>query len=829
MLSEADRAAAGGFSGERSSQEEAPAAAKMVARAEAPVPGVPSRLLLGDRLRANNLPLPLASFVGQTEALATVRRLVTTTRLLTLTGPGGVGKTRLALETAFAVIHQFEGGSWWVELAPLSDPALVAQAVSLHLGLPDDPTRSQAAVLVEHLRDKETLIVLDGCEHLVTACAELAGQLLSSCPRLHMVVTSREPLGLAGETVWSVPPLSVPCLEADITLQSVTESDAGRLFIERARSVRPALSMSEPDIKAIAQVCCRLDGIPLAIELAAARVRVLSLPEIAANLDDRFRLLTGGSRTALPRHQTIWATIEWSYDLLTQREQKTFERLAAFTDFGLAAAEAVVGDPAGPGAILPGDVMDLLSHLVLKSLVVPREDAQVRFRMLETIRQFAWERLLASGELERVRHRHMAYYLELAEQTEAKALDADQVDWLRLLEAEHDNLRAALAWSQESESREDGLRLASALAVFWLRVGYLNEGTFWLNRTLAGCRQVGPARMNALYRAGRLAQQAGDYQQALAFARQSMALGRRLRDPQGTARALSLMGWIAHWQGDRDGAGPMLQESLALARESGDERTMARALLWLGDLRMRQGAHDQAPALLEEGLALFQRLGDGWNMAWAFLALGEVARLRGDYKQAAAYCQLSLSFYEKLASKAEIPYALEALARVAVGEGQLQRAASLWGAASAMRDSIHALLPPSYQADDAPYVEKVRMALGKKAFATHWAQGGILTVDQALALAGDATPPAKLPLPAMLPPTAEPGRDTPPRRHEYGLTPREVEVLRLVAAGLTDAQIATRLVISPRTVGKHLQSVYGKLNLPSRSAATRWAIEHQLT
>ncbi|RPI59029.1 MAG: tetratricopeptide repeat protein, partial [Chloroflexi bacterium] len=618
MPSKFDQALAAGLPGERSGRGKPAAADEIVARAEAHLPGVQSSLLLGDRPRASNLPLPLTSFVGQTEALATVRRLVTTNRLLTLTGPGGVGKTRLALETALALIHQFEGGAWWVELAPFSDPSLVAQAVSLALALPDDPKRSQAAVLVEYLQDQETLIVLDGCEHLVTACAELAGRLLPSCPHLRLVATSREPLGLAGETVWPVPPLSVPCLEATLTLEGVTDSDAGRLFIERARAVQPALALTEAAITAIAQACCRLDGIPLAIELAAARVRVLSLPEIAANLGDRFRLLTGGSRTALPRHQTIRATIEWSYGLLTQREQKAFERLAVLTDFSLSAAEAVVGDPSEPGSILPADVLDLLSQLVLKSLVVMREDGQVRFRMLETIRQFAWERLRASGELERVRHRHLAYYLELAMQTESKLSDADQGHWLRVLEAEHDNLQAALAWSQESEAREAGLRLAGALAVFWLRAGYLSEGTVWLNRTLDGCRQVGPARMNALYRAGRLAQQAGDYPQALALARQSLALSRRLRDLQGMSRALGLMGWIAHWRGDRDGAGPLLEKSLALARDSGDERTMARALLGLGDLRLRQGAHEQAATLLQESLALFRHLGDGWNMAWAF-------------------------------------------------------------------------------------------------------------------------------------------------------------------------------------------------------------------
>jgi predicted ATPase/DNA-binding CsgD family transcriptional regulator len=775
-----------------------------------------------------NLPLPMTSFVGQKEALSTVRRLLSSARLLTLTGPGGVGKTRLALEAALGVIDRFEDRGCWVELATLSDPALVPLAVSQALGLPDVPMASQAAVLGDYLRDKETLVVLDGCEHLLAACSELAGQLLAHCPGLRVLVTSREPLGLPGETAWPVPPLTVPCLEEMPTLESLTSSDAGRLFIERARAFQPALQLTEAAIAAIAQVCCRLDGIPLAIELAAARVQVLSPAEIAAKLDDRFRLLSGGSRSALPRHQTIKATIEWSYDLLTPREQKAFRRLAVLSGFSLAGAEAVVSDEAGPERVLPADVLDLLSQLLLKSLVLHRDAGQGRFRMLDTIRQLAWEKLLASGEMEQVRHRHLAYCLELAVQAENKLSDVDQVDWLRLLEAEHDNLRAALAWSQESQAREEGLRLASALAVFWLRAGYLSEGIVWMKRTLTGCRQVGPARMDALYRAGRLAQEAGDYRLAQAFSRQGLALARHLRDVQGTARALSLLGWIAHWQGHRDRAGRLLEQSLALARQEEDERTTARALLWLGDLRLRQGRYDLAAALLQESLALFQHLGDGWNMAWAFVGLGGVARLQSEYTRAEAYCLLGLSFYQQLDSQLEIPYSLEGLALIAATQGESARAARLWGAAGALRDAIHALLPPSYEADQAPHVAAVRKALGEKAFAAHHAEGRLLTVEEALALAGERVS-AEPALPAGPQSRQDVGSVPRAASHAHGLTPREVEVLRLVARGLTDAQVAAELVISPRTVGKHLQSIYGKLDLPSRSAATRWAIEHHLT
>jgi DNA-binding CsgD family transcriptional regulator len=285
------------------------------------------------------------------------------------------------------------------------------------------------------------------------------------------------------------------------------------------------------------------------------------------------------------------------------------------------------------------------------------------------------------------------------------------------------------------------------------------------------------------------------------------------------------MGWVAHWQGDRDGAGALLEEGLALARESGDERTIARALLFLGDLRLRQAAHTQAATLLQESLALYQRMGDGWSMAWALCALGEAARLQGDYERAEAHLQLSLSLYQGLDSRPEIPYPLEALALVATDQGHVQRAARLWGAASAVRDAVHALPPPSYEADYAPYLGRVRAALGEEAFAATWAEGWALTLEQALT---EAASPVGLAPPAALPADAEPPSRPQGRGDEHGLTPRETEVLRLVAAGLTDAQIAGRLVISPRTVGKHLQSIYSKLHLPSRSAATRWAIEHHL-
>jgi predicted ATPase/DNA-binding CsgD family transcriptional regulator len=771
-----------------------------------------------DQPRHNNLPLALSSFVGRMEALATVQHLLAKTRLLTLSGPGGVGKTRLALEAARALQEAFEDGVWWVDLSPLGEPGLVAQSVIEALALPDDPTRSEVALLRRYLRHKSLLLVLDNCEQVIGECAELAQQLLSRCARLRILATSREALGVAGEAVWSVPPLSIPCLDGIPTLESLTQSESGQLFLERARAVQPDLPTTEPVVSAMAQVCCRLDGIPLAIELAAARVHVLSVPEIAARLDDRFRLLRGGSRTAPPRHQTLKAAIDGSYDLLAEPERQLFRRLAVFVGgFTLEGAEAVAGDVAGPETVSAMSLVDLLSRLVTKSLVVVIAGQQTRYRMLETLRQYAWERLVAAGELEQMRRRHMAYYLQFAERAEQGLYGGDQVEWLKSLEIEYDNLRTALLWCAEVGSPEDGLRLAASLGGFWLRVGYLTEGSGWLERALAACQHTGPVRAWALYQAGRLAELRGDYEQALAFAKQSLTLSQELEDERAIARALGLMGWITHAQGDRDRARPLLEQGLAMARKTGDERTVARILIYLSDLRLRQAALDEVDPLLYESLALYEGMGDKWGMAWAHGTLGEVARLRRDYAQAVAHLQLSLVLYQDLDSRSEIPYPLEALALAAADQGQFEQAARLWGAASGLRSAVHARLQPSYEADYAPTLARARAALGQKAFASAWAEGRTMTLAQTLSL-------------AMATEVASPEEPAPaePRGHTYGLTPREIEVLRLVSTGLTDAQIAEKLVISPRTVAKHLQSIYSKLYLPSRSAATRWAIEHDL-
>jgi predicted ATPase/class 3 adenylate cyclase len=414
----------------------------------------------------NNLPVQLTSFIGLEGEIDEVKQLLATTRLLTMTGAGGCGKTRLALQVAAVVLEDFAEGVWLVELATLSDPTLLFQAVASALNIREQPGRSLQATIIDYLSPKQLLLVLDNCEHLVAACARLAETLLRACPHLRILATSREALGIAGETIRPVPSLSVPDPRRQPTVETLRRSEATRLFIERAIAGLPTFSPTTRNAEPITQVCQRLDGIPLAIELAAARVKVLSVEQIASRLDDRFRLLTGGSRTGLPRHQTLRATMDWSYELLSEAERVLLRRLAVFAGgFTLETAEAVcTGMDAETSAVL-----DLLTHLVDKSLVIMEERGGTsRYRLLDTVRQYGRNKLLESGEDPRVRRRHRDWYLQLAEAAEPELHGPDQRLWLDRMEMEHDNLRTALDWSKvDEDGSEAGLRLAGALWWFW--------------------------------------------------------------------------------------------------------------------------------------------------------------------------------------------------------------------------------------------------------------------------------------------------------------------------------------------------------------------------
>ena len=520
-----------------------------------------------------NLPLETTSFVGRGRELGEVEGLLGRTRLLTFTGVGGAGKTRLALRVAGGLRASFRNGAWWVELASLSGPDLVQRRVASTLGVADSPGRQTSKLLVEYLESKEVLLILDNCEHLVGACASLADVLLRTCPGVRILATSREPLGVAGEVSWPVPPLSLPDAGLEQTPGELLRCEAVGLFIERVRAVAPGFALTRENGPAVANLCARLDGLPLAIELAASRVRMLSAGEISEKLDDRFRFLRG-NRTAVPRHRTLGATIEWSHELLSEKEKVLFRRLSVFAGgWTLSAAEKVC---AGDG-IGDDEVLELLSCLVDKSLVA-RDGEESRYRMLETVRQYASDRHGESVEREVVHARHARFFLDLAEEAEVHLAGPEQGAWLDLLETEHDNLRAALGWLAERREAERGLRLAAALLRFWWFRGHLSEG----RAQLEGLLDLHPAlpirdevRAKALHALG-IHRHSDDALEDWAMVRsrlqESLELYRKLGDEPRAAAVLQNLGRVNAVLGEWRAAQSALDESLQIGRRLGDDR-----------------------------------------------------------------------------------------------------------------------------------------------------------------------------------------------------------------------------------------------------------------
>ena len=716
----------------------------------------------------HNLPTQLTSFVGRESEMEEVKRLLSNARLLTLIGTGGCGKTRLSLQVAADLIEAYEDGVWLVELAALTDSALVPQAVASALGVREEPNRSLTATLIDYLKSRHLLLLLDNCEHLIDACAQLADVLLRACPNLQILATSREVLGIAGETIWRVPSLSLPDPNQWSMSQRVNESmslthspiasltqfEAVRLFVDRATAVQPRFIVTVQNAPAIAQICHRLDGIPLAIELAAARVKMMTAEQIAAHLDDSFRLLTGGSRTALPRQQTLRALIDWSYDLLSREEQILLRRLSVFAGgWRLEAAEQVCADaqetgvgeresggageqsalvlPSSHSPILPSDVLDVLSHLVDKSLVMVDETGKAaRYYLLETVRQYSRDRLVESGEAERVRQRHRDYFLALSEEAEPHLISAEQAAWLDRLETEHDNLRAALHWSVETETR---LRLASALWRFWYVRGYLSEGRSWLEGALARSDSVVPSvRAKALNGAGTLAWAQGDYDASQRFHEESLALYRKLDHQDGIAAALNGLGMVASSQHDYAAARPLFEETLALYRQLGNKVRVATLLSNLGTMLSDLRDYTAARPLLEEGLTLLRELGHKGAEAMACHNLGVVLCAEGDYEMARLRFQEGLTIQRALWDKRGIAMSLVSLGVVVAYEGEYERATRLLGAAMSTREEINIPLTTTSYPDYERLVATARTELGEESFATAWVQGQGMTLEQAV-------------------------------------------------------------------------------------------------
>ncbi|MBI4790839.1 MAG: hypothetical protein HY782_27735 [Chloroflexi bacterium] len=618
-----------------------------------------------------NVPVPLTSFIGRQVEIPEIMRLLETTRLVTLTGSGGCGKTRLAIQVAteLANANRFKHGVWWVDLAPLADASLVPHAVAQALGVREAPNQSLEETLVNYLRGKRLLLVLDNCEHLIEACAILADKLLSACAELTILATSREALGITGEAAWRVPSLALPDAEILLPIEQLTQYDAVRLFAERAGTIAATWKLSDHTL-AVAHVCRRLDGIPLAIELAVARLKVLSVEQIAARLDDRFSLLTGGSRTAPPRQQTLRATVEWSYDLLSDAERALLRRLSVFAGGStIEAAESVCVDE----RVKAIDVLDLLARLVDKSLVIVEERESVaRYRMLETVRQFAHDKLLESDPELTVRQRHFNYYLTLAQRADTKLYGPEQFEWLHRLDLEHNNLRSALEWSLTKGQADQGLELAVALFKFWHLGGYWNEGREWVAHLLdhpqAAARNL--SRANGLMVAGLLNSVVGDYKASRRYLEELVPLARELGEAGKQPLALALGYLSSTTFGDTlPMAESMLEEGLTIARSLGTQWVIAR-LLWLKG-RFLCGKNDFGGGResYAEALALWQSIGDKRNSAYLMIYVGRMYFRNKDFLTARQYTEQSLLFARQVRDRETIADDLLGLGEIARAEG----------------------------------------------------------------------------------------------------------------------------------------------------------------
>jgi predicted ATPase/class 3 adenylate cyclase len=683
-------------------------------------------------LLPNNLPVQLTSFVGRERDKAEVRRLLSTTRLLTLTGSGGAGKTRLALQVAAEMLEEFPGGVWLVELAALSDPGLVPKAVASAVGVLEQPGRLLTDTLADSLRLKSVLVILDNCEHLVASCAHLTDALLRACPNVRILATSRETLGVTGETTWRVPSLSVPDPQRLPPLDRVTEYEAVRLFSDRAVASEPQFAVTSSNAPAVAQVCYRLDGIPLAIELAAARINVLAVEQIAARLDDRFRLLTGGSRTALPRQQTLRAAMDWSYDLLSPKERAVLRRLSVFAGgCTLEAAEAVCAGK----RVKERDVLDLVTQLVDKSLVNTETlSGEVRYRMPETIRQYAQDRLLTSGEAAEVRTRHRTWYLGLAERAEERMRGSEQTMWLNRLEVEHDNMRTALGWSTtEEDDTETRLRLAGALGWLWNDHTHWDEGRKWLETALAGAREIkSTARVKALQRTGLMVWRQGDYERATALFENSLTLARELGDQKGIAQALFGRALVALRRGDLEAAAALFEENLEALRKLEDRWSMATTLAQMGVVARRKRDYVKAVALCEESLAMRRTLGGKTSTASSLRLTGHAVRLLGVLERAAGLYRESLALFGEAGDKWAATECVEGLAIIASAQGNPEQAARLFGGAETAREAFGITTPRPEAGDQEHFWAAIRERPEGTAFAAAWAEGRAMTLEQAI-------------------------------------------------------------------------------------------------
>lgn len=763
-------------------------------------PGAPRR----DMGQQAGIPAPASRLIGRREDIAAIRRelLRDGTRLLTLTGPGGCGKTRLAIAVALEASSSFESGPCFVDLSPVEEASLVPGAMRLALGAKVGRHRSQFDGLVEHLSELHLLLVLDNFEHLLVA-APLVSSLLAACPRLRVLATSRERLHLRWEREWPVSPLAVPDLSRATNVSALASSPSVALFVERAREVDPTFHLDAVSAQAVAQLCVRLDGLPLAIEIAAARVKVLGPSAILEHLDRREDVLTGGPQDAPARHRTLRAAIEWSYALLDAEEQRVFRRLSVFAGgCTLDAAQQVAHDaPTRP-------TFDVLKSLVERNLLrrQPSTSGDARFMMLTTIRDHAFQLLAASGEAARVHDRHLSYFVAFAEACAHEFFGPRNLVTAARLEREHDDLRAALRWSLERGPSEDGLRLGGALWPFWFEAGHLREGQQWLEQLLVPAGRGTPgARARALRGLSALLRGRGDCERAEALGSEALSLHREIDDKTGVVQALTGLGHIARDRGDFASARALYEEAISLSGPAGDDPGLS---IYLGEASRGEGDGDRAAELLSAGLALAGEQEHGVGIARYHQAL--LQRDRGDLDGAAKRASEAARLLGQAGDLWHVSLSLEILALVASRRDGSERATRLLGAGEGLRDRIGAALPSAHEARHGETVARIRAELGDDAFGRAWESGRAMRPDQVLAYAlGEVG-------------TAEAGPG------ERSLSPRELEVARLVAEGLANRQIAERLVIGRRTVDTHVERILQKLELTSRSQVAAWTVERRL-
>jgi predicted ATPase/DNA-binding winged helix-turn-helix (wHTH) protein len=664
----------------------------------------------------HNLHAPLNSFIGREAEITEVKRLLGASRLVTLTNVGGTGKTRLSLQVASELVDDYPDGVWFVELAPLSDERRVAQVAAFVLEVTEEPGKPVIEALAKFVRDKRLLLVLDNCEHLLQACAEVAKRLLQAGEHLRILATSREPLHVAGEAVYRVPALATP--------------QAIRLFVDRARAATSTFDSTPDNAPSIVEICRRLDGIPLAIELAAARVRALSVDKIAARLDDRFKLLTGGDSTAMPRQQTLRASIDWSYDLLTTTERMMLRRLAVFSGgWTLEAAEAVAGD----GEIQQSaSALEILANLVEKSLVAVDSSGE-RYHLLETVREYALEQLRDSGEENAVRDRHLAFFMDFASKARPELVGPQQASWLARLDDERENLLSAHAWCDHAANGEElGLRLVSMTKQYWFSRGMLGLAHGAMVEALARAPSRGRSRGRALFDAGQVGYFMGLYRQARAHLEESLDIGRELGDKTVTAWALQPLGMACVGVGDMKSGRAYLEEALDLAREHGDPRNVAAAVNSMAQFHRVEGNLDAAEPLYEHVLDLAREMEDRASVAIGLLNLAMVAIDRGRQEPARTALVEALEIAASLDSRPAMQSVLEGCAGLAALRGDWARAATFYGTAEeqASRTGIHR--DPADDAFLTPWMQKVREALGPQAFEARAQEGRALPLASSL-------------------------------------------------------------------------------------------------